>query len=62
MTPNVTEDPLMTTAPLFVRAANPFLNRLLRLGVPLGPNVPLTVRGRSSGKLRTVPVAVAPNP
>ena len=29
---------------------------LLRLGVPLGPMVLLTVRGRKSGQLRTTPV------
>ena len=30
----------------------------MRLGLPMGPNVPLTVRGRTSGLPRTTPVAV----
>ena len=45
-------------APWVVRASNPLTNRLMRLGLPMGPNVPLTVRGRTSGLPRTVPVAV----
>ena len=48
----------MTTAPAFVRASNPLSRRLLRLGTPMGPNVLLTVRGRSSGKPRSAAVAV----
>jgi deazaflavin-dependent oxidoreductase (nitroreductase family) len=40
----------------------PFLNapakRLLKLGVPLGPNGLITIRGRSSGLPRTTPVAI----
>jgi deazaflavin-dependent oxidoreductase (nitroreductase family) len=59
MTPNVTEDHPMTTAPAIVRAANPLTRRLLRLGLPMGPNVLLTVRGRSTGLPRTAPVAIA---
>jgi deazaflavin-dependent oxidoreductase (nitroreductase family) len=49
----------MTQAPALVRASNPLTRRLLRLGLPMGPNVLLTVRGRSSGLPRTAPVAVA---
>jgi deazaflavin-dependent oxidoreductase (nitroreductase family) len=45
-------------APWLVRASNPLTNRLMRLGMPMGPNVPLTVRGRTSGVPRTAPVAV----
>ena len=48
----------MTSAPAFVRASNPLSSRLLRLGLPAGPNVLLTVRGRKSGLPRTAPVAV----
>lgn len=44
--------------PSFVPVFNPVLRRLLRLGVPLGPNALLTVRGRKSGLMRTSPVAV----
>ena len=48
----------MTSAPAFVRYSNPLTRRLLRLGVPMGPNLLLTVRGRSTGLPRTAPVAV----
>lgn len=47
-----------TQAPAFVRLANAFVTRLARAGVPTGPNVLLTVRGRKSGEQRTTPVAV----
>jgi deazaflavin-dependent oxidoreductase (nitroreductase family) len=40
--------------PLF----NPIARRLMRLGVPLGPNALLSVRGRKSGQVRTTPVAL----
>lgn len=46
------------SAPTFVKAPNSLVRRLLRLGVPMGPNTLLTVRGRTSGQPRTVPVAV----
>src|SRR5918994_5076444 len=49
----------MTTAPAFVRASNPLTRRLLRLGMPMGPNVLLTVRGRTTGLPRSTAVAVA---
>lgn len=49
----------MTTAPAIVRASNPLTRRLLRLGMPMGPNVLLTVLGRTSGQPRSAPVAVA---
>jgi deazaflavin-dependent oxidoreductase (nitroreductase family) len=50
-------------APSFVRLANMMTTTLLRIGVKLnGPGkVPmylLTVRGRKSGKLRTIPVVI----
>ena len=48
----------MTTAPAVVRASNPLSRRLLRLGTPMGPNVLLTVRGRTSGLPRSAAVAV----
>src|SRR5919198_3905128 len=48
----------MTAAPALVRYSNPLTRALLRLGVPMGPNLLLTVRGRSSGIPRTAPVAV----
>jgi deazaflavin-dependent oxidoreductase (nitroreductase family) len=45
-------------APAYVRKPNTLVRALLRLGVPMGPNTLLTVRGRTSGQPRTVPVAV----
>jgi deazaflavin-dependent oxidoreductase (nitroreductase family) len=55
----VIEEYPMTQAPALVRALNPLARRLLRLGLRMGPNVLLTVRGRSSGLPRSAPVAVA---
>ena len=49
---------MMTQAPAFVRLSNPLARRLFRFGLPTGPNVLMTVRGRVSGQPRTVPVAV----
>jgi deazaflavin-dependent oxidoreductase (nitroreductase family) len=48
----------MTQAPALVRYSNPLTRRLLRIGVPMGPNLLLTVRGRATGQPRTAPVAV----
>jgi deazaflavin-dependent oxidoreductase (nitroreductase family) len=45
-------------APGLIRRSTPLANRLLRAGMPMGPNVLLTVRGRVSGEPRTAPVAV----
>lgn len=44
--------------PLFVRGSNPLTRRLLRAGMPMGPNTLLTVRGRTSGEPRSAPVAI----
>ena len=44
--------------PSIVPFLNPLIRRLLRVGVPMGPNVLLTVRGRTSGEARTFPVAL----
>ena len=44
--------------PSFVPIFSPVALRLIRMGVPLGPNALLTVRGRISGVMRTNPVAV----
>jgi deazaflavin-dependent oxidoreductase (nitroreductase family) len=65
-TASLEEVPIMTEshslgryrAPGFVTAFNPLVRRMIRAGLPLGPNVTLTVRGRSSGLPRTFPVAV----
>jgi deazaflavin-dependent oxidoreductase (nitroreductase family) len=44
--------------PGFVTRLNPLILRLLRLGMPMGPNTLMTVRGRKTGEPRTVPVAI----
>jgi deazaflavin-dependent oxidoreductase (nitroreductase family) len=44
--------------PSLVRRLDPLVQHLLRLGVPMGPNVLMTVRGRKSGEPRTAPVAL----
>ena len=48
----------MDRAPGLIRLSNPLTRRLMKLGVPMGPNTLLTVRGRTSGEPRTAPVAV----
>jgi deazaflavin-dependent oxidoreductase (nitroreductase family) len=45
-------------APALVSILNPLIRRLVGAGMPFGPNVLLTVRGRTSGVPRTFPVAV----
>jgi len=45
-------------APSFIPILNPLISRLIGAGLPFGPNVLLTVRGRTSGLLRTFPVAI----
>jgi deazaflavin-dependent oxidoreductase (nitroreductase family) len=44
--------------PGFVGFFNPLAQRMLRIGIPLGPNALITVRGRKSGLERTTPVAL----
>jgi deazaflavin-dependent oxidoreductase (nitroreductase family) len=44
--------------PSVVPIFSPIALRLMRLGVPMGPNALLSVRGRKSGVLRTTPVAL----
>jgi deazaflavin-dependent oxidoreductase (nitroreductase family) len=48
----------MTHAPAVVRLPGPIVRRLLGAGFPMGPNVVLTVRGRTSGQPRSAPVAM----
>ncbi|MGH2406554.1 MAG: nitroreductase family deazaflavin-dependent oxidoreductase [Candidatus Limnocylindrales bacterium] len=56
---SLTLDEIGITADLaIVPLLNPLITRLLRIGLPFGPNVLLTVRGRSSGLPRTVAVAI----
>jgi len=52
-------DPREQVAALLLRLVNPLTRWLISAGMPTGaPNVLLTVRGRRSGKPRTVPVGV----
>ena len=43
--------------PSFVSRFNPLARRMLGIGIPMGPNALITVRGRKSGIDRTTPVA-----
>jgi deazaflavin-dependent oxidoreductase (nitroreductase family) len=47
-----------THIPWFVPFFNPIARRLLAAGVPMGPNVLITVRGRKSGLPRTTPLTI----
>src|SRR5215207_1738708 len=52
-------DPRQRMAGGFLRLFNPLARWMISAGIPTGaPNVLLTVRGRRSGKPRTVPVAM----
>ena len=44
--------------PFLVPILNPIARRLLRVGIRMGPNALLTVRGRKSGQPHTTPVAL----
>ena len=44
--------------PRYVPFFNVFARRLLRAGTPMGPNVLVTIRGRTSGLPRTTPLAI----
>jgi deazaflavin-dependent oxidoreductase (nitroreductase family) len=49
------------TVPSWVPYVNVLARRLLRLGVPMGPDVLLTVRGRKSGLPRSTPITLCEN-
>jgi deazaflavin-dependent oxidoreductase (nitroreductase family) len=53
-TPAVPDGRVPRIVPIF----NGLAGRLMRAGLPMGPNVLLTVRGRTSGLPRTFPVAL----
>jgi deazaflavin-dependent oxidoreductase (nitroreductase family) len=55
MTNPVTQIP---RAPFFVRFFNRIIRGMLRIGMPVGPMILLTVRGRKTGRLRTTPVGL----
>jgi deazaflavin-dependent oxidoreductase (nitroreductase family) len=44
--------------PVWISAMNPVMRGMLRLGVPMGPTILLTVRGRKSGRSYTTPVGM----
>jgi deazaflavin-dependent oxidoreductase (nitroreductase family) len=44
--------------PSLVGFFNPLAQRMLGIGIPMGPNALITVRGRKSGEPRTTPVAL----
>ena len=44
--------------PRLIPVFSPFLRRLLAVGLPVGPNVLITIAGRTSGRPRTTPVAI----
>jgi len=46
------------SVPSLIPVLNPLVRWLLGAGLPFGPNVLLTVRGRTSGLPRTFPVAI----
>src|SRR5262245_1578395 len=48
----------VSSPPWYVPLLTPIAKLLLRLGVPLGFNGLITVRGRTSGLPRTTPVAI----
>ena len=50
--------PGQTRIPRWVPLFNFFARRLLAIGVPLGPDVLMTVRGRRTGQPRTTPVTL----
>jgi hypothetical protein len=50
--------PGTSRVPSIVPILNPLIRRLLGAGLPFGPNVLLTVRGRRTGEPRTFPVAI----
>jgi deazaflavin-dependent oxidoreductase (nitroreductase family) len=48
----------VSVAPRYVTLLNPILVRLMAVGVPMGPNGLITVRGRRTGLPRTTGVAI----
>jgi len=54
----VTTTSATTRAPAPVRLGGPLVRRLMRAGLPMGPNRLVTIRGRVSGQPRTAALAV----
>jgi deazaflavin-dependent oxidoreductase (nitroreductase family) len=53
-----TDSPNQFPIPPIVSRLTPLVRRLLALGIPMGPNVLMTVRGRKSGHPYSIPVAI----
>lgn len=51
---------LFLWAPGLIRIINPVFAAYLRMGLPAGPNALVSVRGRKTGRMRSVPSAVMP--
>lgn len=47
-----------TRVPWYVPLFNPIAHRLLAAGIPMGPNVLVTIRGRKSGLDRITPLTI----
>jgi deazaflavin-dependent oxidoreductase (nitroreductase family) len=47
-----------TRVPRHISLFSPLLQALLRMGLPVGPNALITIRGRTSGEPRTAGVAI----
>src|ERR1043165_2842082 len=58
MTMSTQTYPRPTHAPRFVRVPGPIFRRLLAKGLPFGPNVLITIRGRRTGTPHTFPIAL----
>ena len=48
----------VSRAPGLITAPGRLVNKLLNLGMPMGPNVLTTIRGRKTGELHSQPLAV----
>jgi deazaflavin-dependent oxidoreductase (nitroreductase family) len=48
----------LSQAPVLIRLSNPLANALLKVGMPMGPNALVTIRGRTSGRPISMPLAV----
>jgi deazaflavin-dependent oxidoreductase (nitroreductase family) len=57
----VEERVISTHIPSWVPLFNPIARLLLAAGIPMGPNVLITVRGRKTGLPRTTPVTIIEN-
>lgn len=55
---NASPMPRSRPIPTIVQRLNPLVRRLLRIGMPMGDNALLTVRGRTSGEPRTFPITI----